>query len=77
MNIAVMALAECSPLLFTRQDRADVGNPVVIEELFGHHAHILNQYIAGTIASAVTRLPRVRMILTCDAFLSVAKFDSK
>ncbi len=29
------------------------------------------------IASAVTRLPRVRMMLICDAFLSVAKFDSR
>ena len=31
----------------------------------------------GIVHSAVTRLPRVRMTLICDDFLSVAKFDSR
>ncbi len=32
---------------------------------------------AGTVASATTRLPRVRSMFTCELFLSVAKFDSR
>ncbi len=31
----------------------------------------------GTTASAVTRLPRVRIMLIWEPFLSVAKFDSR
>ena len=31
----------------------------------------------GMVTSATTRFPRVRMMLTCEAFLSVAKFDSR
>ena len=31
----------------------------------------------GIVASATTRLPRVRSMLTCELFLSVAKFDSR
>ena len=31
----------------------------------------------GMVASAVTRLPRVRIMFTWDAFLSVARFDSR
>ena len=31
----------------------------------------------GTTASAMTRLPRVRMMLTCEAFLSVARLLSR
>ena len=32
---------------------------------------------AGIVASATTRLPRVRSMFTCEHFLSVAKFDSR
>jgi hypothetical protein len=32
---------------------------------------------SGIVASATTRLPRVCSMLTCEDFLSVAKFDSR
>ena len=78
MNIAVMPLAECAPLLLTpdmkppRFDTCRARNitSVVVRMCFSTSS-------LGSVHSATTRLPRVRSMLTCELFLSVAKFDSR
>src|ERR671925_2024202 len=78
MNIAVIPFAEWAPLLFTpdmKPPRFDTWRARYIRS-------VLERMICwtrrlGMTASATTRLPRVFSMLTCELFLSVAKFDSR
>src|SRR4051794_38261802 len=78
MNIAVMPLAECAPLLLTpdmNPPRLDTCRARYIRSVL--ECMISRNSASGMVASATTRLPRVRSMLTCEDFLSVAKFDSR
>src|SRR3954449_4734419 len=78
MNIAVMPFAEWAPLLLTpdmNPPRFDTCRARYISR--ESERMILWNSSLGIVASATTRLPRVRSMLTCELFLSVAKFDSR
>src|SRR2546423_15588661 len=78
MNIAVIPLAECAPLLLTpdmKPPRLETWRARYISR--ESERMILWNSSLGIVASATTRLPRVRSMLTCELFLSVAKFDSR
>ena len=78
MNIAVMPLAECAPLLLTPDMK-----PPRFDTCRARYISSLSERItprsssSGIVASAITRLPRVCSMLICEVFLSVAKFDSR
>src|SRR3954454_7581915 len=78
MNIAVMPLAECAPLLLT----PDM-NPPRFDTWRARYMRSVLEFMtarnsaSGIVASATTRLLRVRSMFTCEDFLSVAKFDSR
>src|SRR3954471_22423939 len=78
MNIAVMPLAECAPLLLTPDMK-----PPRLETWRARYMSSESERMIrwksslGTVASAITRLPRVCSMLTCELFLSVAKLDSR
>jgi hypothetical protein len=78
MNIAVMPFAEWAPLLLT----PDMKPPRFATSRARNSTSLLACITAsssapGSTASATTRLPRVRSMLTWELFLSVAKFDSR
>src|SRR3954451_17219395 len=78
MNIAVMPLAECAPLLLT----PDMKPPRLETCRARYMTSVLERMTdsnrrLGIVASATTRLPRVWSMLTCEDFLSVAKLDSR
>jgi hypothetical protein len=78
MNIAVIPFAECAPLLLTpdmNPPRFDTCRARYMSSVF--ERMICSNSSFGTVASAITRLPRVWSMLTCELFLSVAKFDSR
>src|SRR3954453_14414857 len=78
MNIAVMPLAEWAPLLLTpdmKPPRLETWRARYIRR--ESERMIFWKSSLGTVASATTRLPRVLSMLTCELFLSVAKFDSR
>src|SRR3954454_2224991 len=78
MNIAVIPLAEWAPLLLTpdmKPPRLDTCRARYISR--ESERMIFWNSSLGIVASATTRLPRVRSMLTCELFLSVAKFDSR
>ena len=79
MNMAVMPLGEWAPLLLAPERKAPTLATlrVVVQRSRARPACAGSARRAGSVHSAITRLPRVRMMLTCDAFLSVAKFDSR
>ena len=78
MKIAVMPFAECEPLLLTPDMK-----PPSVDTCRARKSRFVSACIcsstsaAGSVASATTRLPRVWSMLTCELFLSVAKFDSR
>jgi hypothetical protein len=77
MNMAAIALAACSPLLLA-PDRND---PMLATLACSCRPSGLTRSTRastarGSVTSAVTRLPRVRIMFTCEAFLSVAKLAS-
>ena len=78
MNSAVMPLAEWAPLLLT----PDMKPPRLLTWRARNISSLLERITrrstsSGTVASATTRLPRVRSMLTCELFLSVAKAPSR
>src|SRR4051795_12394046 len=78
MNIAVIPLAECAQLLLT----PDMKPPRFDTCLARYIRSVLERMISwtrslGITASAMTRLPRVFSMFTCELFLSVAKLDSR
>src|SRR3954452_11746541 len=78
MNIAVMPLAECAPLLLTpdmKPPRLDTWRARYMSSEFERITD--RKRASGIVASATTRLPRVCSMLTCEDFLSVAKLDSR
>ena len=78
MNIAVMPFAECAPLLLTpdmKPPRFDTWRAA--KSCSPVECMCSGISSAGTVASATTRLPRVRSMFTCELFLSVAKLDSR
>src|SRR4051795_11392128 len=78
MNIAVIPFAECAPLLLTpdmKPPRLDTWRARYISSVLEFMTE--RNSASGMVASATTRLPRVRSMFTCEDFLSVAKFDSR
>jgi hypothetical protein len=78
MNIAVMPLAECAPLLLTPDMKPPRFETCRARNISSESERITRLSSSlGIVASATTRLPRVCSMLTCELFLSVAKFDSR
>ena len=78
MNIAVMPFAECAPLLFTPDMKPPRFDTSRARQSMSTSACISSLIRSrGIVASATTRLPRVRRMFTWELFLSVAKFDSR
>jgi hypothetical protein len=73
-----MPFAEWAPLLFTpdmNPPRFDTSRARQSRSVSACMSSLMRS--RGTVASATTRLPRVRSMLTWELFLSVAKFDSR
>ncbi len=79
MNMAVIPFGLWSPLLLApeRTDPIPAATPQWYASPFGSTRMTSRSTSPETLHSAVTRLPRVFMVLTIDAFLSVAKLDSR
>src|ERR1044072_3085999 len=78
MKMAVIAFAECAPLLLAPLRMEPTLE--ICEWYTSASGSTRIRWISTSrlmMASAVTRLPRVRMMLICDAFLSVAKLLSR
>src|SRR3954452_344744 len=78
MNIAVMPLAEWAPLLLTPDMKPPRLETWLARYIRAEPLRMMRKESSlGIVASAMTRLPRVRSMLTCELFLSVAKLDSR
>ena len=78
MNSAAIPLAEWAPLLLTPDMKPPRFDTWRARNSFSPLVCMCSSIrAAGIVASATTRLPRVRSMLTCELFLSVAKFDSR
>ena len=77
MKRAAIPLAEWAPLLLTPAMKPPRFDTCRARNSFSALVCMCSSIsAAGSVASATTRLPRVRRMLTCELFLSVAKFDS-